>query len=160
MIRKLKRWPEHGALTFAARNAPVAGRHPTQKRNPGMPSEQVMKAAMQAYIDGFNQSSAEAVVALYADDATVEDPVGKEVMQGKEKIAAFYRMSIATGARLKLAAPIRASHGNSAAMAFDVELNLPQGRMLIRVIDVMTFDEAGKFTSMRAFWGPSDMTML
>ena len=34
-----------------------------------------MKAAMQAYIDGFNRSSAEAVVALYADDATVEDPV-------------------------------------------------------------------------------------
>jgi len=125
-----------------------------------MPSEKVMKAAMQAYVDGFNQSSAEAVLALYADDATVEDPVGKEVMSGKDKIAAFYRMSIATGAKLKLAAPIRASHGNSAAMAFDVELNMPQGRMLIRVIDVMTFNEAGKFTSMRAFWGPGDMEML
>ena len=125
-----------------------------------MPTEQQMKQAMQAYVDGFNRSDAEAVIALYADDATVEDPVGKPVLHGKAKIAEFYRMSIATGAKLKLAAPVRASHGDSAAMAFDVELNMPQGRMLIRVIDVMTFDEAGKFSSMRAFWGPSDMEML
>ena len=125
-----------------------------------MPSEAVMKQAMQAYIDAFNRSDAEGVVALYAEDATVEDPVGKKVLSGKAQIAPFYRMSIATGARLALAAPIRASHGNSAAMAFDVQLNMPQGRALIRVIDVMTFDEAGKFTSMRAFWGPGDMEML
>jgi steroid delta-isomerase len=139
----------------------MVARHstPIEQGSP-VPSEQQMKEAMQAYIDGFNRSDAEGVIALYAEDATVEDPVGKPVMQGKAKIAEFYRMSIATGARLKLAAPIRASHGNSAAMAFDVELNMPQGRMLIRVIDVMTFDAAGKFSSMRAFWGPGDMQML
>lgn len=125
-----------------------------------MPSENLMKQAMQAYIDAFNRSDAQGVIDLYADDATVEDPVGKDVMRGKEKIAAFYRMSIATGARLSLAAPVRASHGNSAAMAFDVLLNMPQGRAVIRVIDVMTFNEAGKFTSMRAFWGPGDMEMV
>jgi steroid delta-isomerase len=125
-----------------------------------MPSETVMKQAMQAYIDAFNRSDADGVIALYADDATVEDPVGKELLVGKDKIAAFYRMSIATGARLALAAPIRASHGNSAAMAFDVQLTMPQGKALIRVIDVMSFDEAGKFTSMRAYWGPGDMEMV
>ncbi len=125
-----------------------------------MPSETLMKQAMQAYIDAFNRSDAEGVIALYADDASVEDPVGKELLMGKDKIAAFYRMSIATGARLALAAPIRASHGNSAAMAFDVQLTMPQGKALIRVIDVMSFDEAGKFTSMRAYWGPGDMEMV
>ncbi|MDR3419344.1 MAG: steroid Delta-isomerase [Nevskia sp.] len=125
-----------------------------------MPSEKVMKQALQAYIDAFNRSDAEAVIALYADDATVEDPVGKDVLVGKERIAAFYRMAIGTGAKLALAAPIRASHGNSAAMAFDVQLNMPQGKALIRVIDVMTFDDEGRFSSMRAFWGPSDMEML
>jgi len=132
----------------------------TEYGNPRMPSEKTMKAAMQAYIDGFNRNDLDAIIGLYADDATVEDPVGKEVMQGREKIAAFYKMSLTTGAKLKLAAPVRASHGNSAAMAFDVELNMPQGHMVIRVIDVMTFNEAGKFSSMRAFWGPSDMEML
>lgn len=125
-----------------------------------MPSEKIMKQAMQAYIDAFNRSDARAVADLYTEDATVEDPVGKKPLNGRAEIAPFYEMAVATGAKLALAAPIRASHGNSAAMAFDVQLNMPQGKALIRVIDVMTFDEAGKFTSMRAFWGPSDMEML
>ncbi len=125
-----------------------------------MPSEAVMKQAMQAYIDTYNRADADAVIALYADDATVEDPVGTEPKVGKARIAEFYKMAIATGARLSLAAPIRASHGNAAAMAFDVLLDMPQGKALIRVIDVMTFNEEGKFTSMRAYWGPGDMEMV
>lgn len=127
-----------------------------------MANEQLMKAGMQAYIDTFNRSDAAGIADLYSDDATVEDPVGSPVKKGKAEIAAFYQMAVATGAKLKLAAPIRASHGDSAAMAFDVELNMPNGggRAVIRVIDVMTFNEAGKFTSMRAFWGQSDLQML
>ena len=129
-----------------------------------MISQQEMKQAMQAYIDLFNQSDAAGIAALYADDATVEDPVGSEPKRGRQAIADFYAMAIKSGARLKLAAPIRGSHGNSAAMAFDVELNMPQGdktaRAVIRVIDVMSFDDAGKFSSMRAYWGSSDMEVL
>jgi len=123
-------------------------------------SEQQMKEAMQAYIDCFNRTDPEAIAALYADDATVEDPVGSPLKNGKSEVAAFYKMAVATGAKLKLAAPIRASHGNSAAMAFDVQLNMPTGEAIIQVIDVMTFNDAGKFTSMRAFWGKSDMVLL
>lgn len=124
-----------------------------------MADEKRMKAQMQAYIDNFNRSDAGAIADLYADDATVEDPVGSPLKKGKAEIAAFYQMAIKTGAKLQLAAPIRGSHSNSAAMAFDVLLNMPQGKALIRVIDVMTFNDAGKFTSMRAFWGQSDMVM-
>ena len=129
-----------------------------------MSTQQQMKAAMQAYIDAFNRVDVDGIVDLYAEDATVEDPVGSPVKSGRKAIAEFYGYAIKSGARLKLAAPIRGSHGNSAAMAFDVELNMPQGdktaRAVIRVIDVMTFNEAGKFSSMRAFWGPSDMDVL
>ncbi|MGH8444003.1 MAG: steroid Delta-isomerase [Solimonas sp.] len=125
-----------------------------------MRSEKTMKEAMQAYIDGFNRADAQAIAALYADDATVEDPVGSKIKQGKAEITKFYEFSISTGAKLKLAAPIRGSHGNSAAMAFDVELKMPDGQAVIRVIDVMTFDEAGKFSSMRAYWAPGDMEVL
>lgn len=126
-----------------------------------MASEQKMKEGMQAYIDTFNRADADGIAALYADDATVEDPVGTPLKKGKTEIAVFYKMAVATGARLKLAAPIRGSHGDSAAMAFDVELNMPgQGQMVIQVIDVMTFNEEGKFKSMRAFWGPGDMVKL
>jgi steroid delta-isomerase len=125
-----------------------------------MADEKRMKQQMQAYIDTFNRADARGIAALYSDDATVEDPVGSPLKKGKAEIAAFYDYAVKTGAKLSLAAPIRASHGDSAAMAFDVNLNMPQGRAIIRVIDVMTFNGDGKFTSMRAFWGPSDMEML
>ena len=125
-----------------------------------MPSEQTMRQAMQAYIDTFNRSDAFGIADLYADDATVEDPVGSPLKSGKSAIAEFYKMAVATGAKLSLAAPIRASHSNSAAMAFDVELNMPQGHAIIRVIDVMTFNDAGKFISMRAYWGKEDMVVM
>lgn len=124
-----------------------------------MSDELAMKRALQAYIDHFNAVNPQAISDLFADDATVEDPVGKPLISGREAIAAFYRNSVATGARLKLAAPIRASHGNAAAMAFDVELNMPQGPAVIRVIDTFTFDATGRFATMRAFWGPSDMEL-
>jgi steroid delta-isomerase len=130
--------------------------------------QQKMKQAMQAYIDAFNRVDPDGIVALYADDAPVEDPVGSPLKSGRKAIAEFYAYAIKSGAKLKLAAPIRGSHGNSAAMAFDVELNMPHkdgagdktARAVIRVIDVMTFNDDGKFTSMRAFWGPSDMEVL
>lgn len=119
-----------------------------------------MKQAMQAYIDHFNRGDAAALAELYADDATVEDPVGSPVKSGKAAIAAFYKYAVSSGAKLKLAAPIRGSHGNAAAMAFDVQLNMPQGEAVIRVIDVMTFNDAGQFTSMKAYWGRGDMVVL
>jgi steroid delta-isomerase len=122
-----------------------------------MIDEQAMKRALQEYLERFNRADAAGIAALYADDATVEDPVGSPVKRGKAQIAAFYEMAVATGAKLALAAPIRGSHGNAAAMAFDVRLNLPQGPSLIRVIDVMTFDQDGRFSSMRAYWGPGDV---
>ena len=40
-----------------------------------------------------------------------------------------------------------------AAMAFSARI----GPVTVRVIDVMTFDEAGKFTSMKAYFGPGDI---
>jgi steroid Delta-isomerase len=118
-----------------------------------MPTEQVMKAAMQAYLDAFNGGSAEAVAALYAADATVEDPVGSPLKRGRAEIQAFYTHSIATGAKLSLDVPIRGSHGNAAAMAFTARI----GPMTVRVIDVMTFDDSGKITTMRAYFGPGDL---
>ena len=48
---------------------------------------------------------------------------------------------------------VAAGIGNAAAMAFSARV----GPLTVRVIDVMTFDEACKFTSMKAYFGPSDL---
>ena len=117
-----------------------------------MPTEATMKAALQAYIDYFNAGDADALTALFADDATVEDPVGAPANHGKTAIHAFYVDAMKNGAKLSLSAPIRGSHSNAAAMAFEAKI----GTLTVRIVDVMTFDDAGKFTSMKAYFGPGD----
>ena len=112
-----------------------------------------MKAALQAYIDRFNAGDADGIAALYAENGTVEDPVGSPAKHGRKEIAEFYKGAMQVGAKLALAAPIRGSHANSAAMAFTAKA----GPMTVHVIDVMTFDDKGKFATMKAYWGPEDM---
>jgi len=122
------------------------------------PTTAQMRAALQKYIDAFSARDTDAVVTLYADDATLEDPVGTAPIHGREAIAAFYGKVVPIGLTPRLAAPIRGSHGNAAAMAFEVDVPAPNGGdTVIRVIDVMTFNAEGKITSMRAYWAPDDM---
>ena len=125
-----------------------------------MPTQSEMKAVLQQYLDAYNAQDADAIIALYADNATIEDPVGSAPLQGKEAIGAFYRQVIPMGGKLKLVVPVRGSHSNSAAMAFVVENFMYGNTVNINVIDVMTFDESGKITSMRAYWGPEDSYVL
>ena len=121
-----------------------------------MPGSDIMKAAMQNYLDRFNAGDLEGILALYADTASVEDPVGSPVHQGMPALRKFYSDALKSKARLELLAPIRGSLGTAAAMAFDVKLNLPSGPATVRVIDVMSFDKVGKIVSLRAYWGPDD----
>lgn len=122
-----------------------------------MSREQQMKGTLQAYIDAYNRNDLPALLALYSDNATVEDPYGTAPKSGKEEIEAFYRQAMAHGATLQLSAPIRASFSDAAAMAFDAVVKLPEGSISVSVIDVMTFDGAGLILSMRAYFGESDI---
>lgn len=119
----------------------------------------LMKAALQAYVDGINAGDAEAVTALFAEDATIEDPVGTPAKRGPE-IAAWFADTIAYRTRITPVAPVRGSHGEEAALAFDVEFSPPEGpRLRIRSVDVCRFDAQGRIVSLRAFWGPEDIEM-
>ncbi len=115
-----------------------------------------MKAALQAYIDGFNAGDADAIMALFAADAVVEDPVGS-APKSRPEFEAFIRQGVAFGARLALVAPIRGSYANHAAMAFTVTFIQAGRRVVTDSLDVMTFDAAGKIIRMEGYWGPGDV---
>ena len=123
-----------------------------------MPTQAHMKAALQAYIDGFNADDPDAIMALFAADAVIEDPVGSP-LKSRAEFEAFIRQGVKFGARLKLAAPIRGSHGNHAAMVFTVTFVQDGVRYTTNSTDVMTFDAAGKIVRMDGFWGPGDVTV-
>jgi len=121
-----------------------------------MTTTQRMKAAMQAYVDGLNRGDAEAVIALFAEDAAIEDPIGTPPKHGQE-IRDWFHQAVAMKARLALATPIRGSHGNAAAMAFTVTTEWEGRRVAIRSLDVCTFDAEGRITRLEGYWSPDDI---
>ena len=122
-----------------------------------MISSEAMHAAVHEYLRALNAADLDAVCALYAEDATVEDPVGSEPHRGLAAIRAFYAGSITMGLVLVLEGGIRAV-ANEVAFAFSVSLVMNSQAMTIRPIDVFRFNAAGKIVSMRAFFGPANIT--
>ena len=121
-----------------------------------MPNPEKMEAAVHGYVAAFEAGSADQVAALYAEDATVEDPIGSPIHRGREAIRAFYAESMKTGAKLKLEGPVRIT-GDYAVFPFSVNLNFGDGPKRIDVIDTFRFNAAGEVVEMRAFWGPTNM---
>lgn len=136
-----------------------------------MSDPQKMAASVQAYFDCFNAQDAEGIVSLFADDATVTDPVGTEPKTGIDEIRAFYTLAVKNGAKLEQHGPTRIV-SNMASFAFTVsigemtaadkavDVELPSGGMTIDVIDTFAFNDDNKVTEMRAFWGPTNITQV
>ena len=121
-----------------------------------MPSAEQMTAVVHAYVDGFATGNVDAIVALFAEHATVEDPVGSPVKQGNDEIHAFYAGSVATGAKLELLGDPRCA-ADYVAFPFAVKLEWNGRKTVIEVIDTFRINDAGKITEMRAFFGPANM---
>lgn len=116
-----------------------------------------MKAALQAYVDRTNAGDAAGLVALFASDAVIEDPIGSPLKSGAQ-IAAWFADTVAFDTHITPVAPLRGSHGNEALVVFDVTFTPPgAARLRIRSADACTFNADGLITSLRAFWGPDDI---
>lgn len=118
-----------------------------------------MRAAVQAYVTGFSNADVEAIVDLYAADATVEDPVGTPLKVGHAAIRKFYEESIKTGAKLQLMGPVRTAT-DQCAFAFQAQLYFEDKGIEVDVIDTFRFNEDGKVIEMRAFFGPDNMKTI
>jgi steroid Delta-isomerase len=95
------------------------------------------------------------IVDLYAQDGTVEDPVGGEVHIGSEAIRGFYAM-IPKGDNATELFTLRAL-GNEAAFYWALTVEIGGNRLRIEIISTMTFNGDGKIASMKAYWGPENM---
>ncbi len=123
-----------------------------------MPSAEHIAATVNRYISLVGSGTADDLVELYADDATVEDPVGGEVHIGRQAIHGFYSAMEAVQRDCELVT-LRVA-GNEAAFHFKLTVTAGDSRMLIEPIDVMAFDNDGKVTAMKAYWSPDTVTQL
>ncbi|CAA0088830.1 Steroid Delta-isomerase [Zhongshania aliphaticivorans] len=114
-------------------------------------------AAVEQYIKALTTHDMVAIANLYADDATIEDPVGSDIINGKDAIIRFYEVAFSSGISARLDGAVRIC-ANHAVFPFIVELNPGNGEMRIEVIDQFTFNDDHKVVSMKAFWGEQNIT--
>lgn len=125
-----------------------------------MPSPDEMRATMRRYLELVGRHDAAGVVALLADDVSVEDPVGGPEgthVVGRDRVERFFRKGFAYSRPApRSTGPIRTTLSGQAAMPFVLELDLGGRRCALDVIDEMQFDDAGRITVLRAFWNIDD----
>src|SRR5215218_2669070 len=97
-------------------------------------------------------------VGLFADDAWIEDPIGSPRLTGPDEIGGFFDQSssMAESIELRRTGPVRAAVGEG-AFPMQARPNIGGTTFVVDIIDVMTFDDAGKITTMRAYWDPAEM---
>jgi steroid Delta-isomerase len=122
-----------------------------------MASAEDIKNTVASYMKAISGKSADAVASLFAEGATVEDPVGTEPKRGVEEIRSFFTAIESMDQTAELLT-IRVA-GNSAAFHFRVTTEAGDQTYVVEPIDVMTFDDDAKITSTRAYWAPEDMTV-
>lgn len=115
-------------------------------------AQQHMVDVVHAYVRALNDGDLDAIVALYADDAILEDPVGSEARVGRAAIGEFYAATAAMKLTLALQGEIRVARG-ACAFAFSVNIVEHGKSITIHPIDVFDFDAAGRIKHMRAYFG-------
>ena len=108
--------------------------------------------AVHRYVELLGNGSADELAELYTPDATVEDPVGSGVRQGRDAIRELYNRVQKQDRTVELLS----LHVNGNEAAFLARLTIISGDSHTRIdgIDVMTFDDDARITSMRSFWSP------
>jgi steroid delta-isomerase len=115
-------------------------------------------ATVQAYVDNLAAGDTDAVVGLFADGATVEDPIGSDLKTTREELREFYgavcSMSPSTELRWVRVA------GDTAVFEFVLHTKAGDNTFTVTPIDIMRFDDEARVVSMRAVWDPEkDITV-
>jgi steroid Delta-isomerase len=113
-----------------------------------MASREQIVAACDTYLAALSEGDVDTILGLYAADATVEDPIGSEIKRGDE-IRAFYESTKGVSLKATRVGPATVA-GSTAAFLFRLDVTVGDQDIVLASTDIMTFDDAGKVTSMVA----------
>ena len=114
--------------------------------------------ALKEYGDLMSKGDAKGIANLFAPDGFIIDPVGTEPRCGKD-LFQFYQGSFDAMngfVEMKLDGEVRIA-GDYGAAAYIARMTIGGQDVLVETLDVMKFDENGKFESMHAYWGPPNV---
>jgi steroid Delta-isomerase len=100
------------------------------------------------------------VADLFADHATIEDPVGTEPKIGREAIIDFFTVIAGMEETATELHWCRVA-ANTAAFEFRLRVSAAGQGYEVVPVDIMVFDDDAKIISMRAVWDPAvDLRIL
>jgi steroid delta-isomerase len=115
-----------------------------------MASRKDIVSACDRYLAAVSAGDVDGVMDLYADEPTVEDPVGSPLKIGRVAVREFYEGTTNVSLKLSRIGPVTVA-GNQAAFQFRIDVDLGDTTLSLASTDVMTFDDAGKVTAMIAY---------
>ena len=118
------------------------------------------RTASRRSMDAVSRGAKEEWLALFAEDGIIEDPVGKSMFdptgnghRGRDKISAFWDMTIANVERFEFDIRDSFAAGNECANVGTITTFLPGGsRVDTEGVFVYRVNDDGLILSMRAFW--------
>ena len=117
-----------------------------------------MKALVQRYVERHTARDIDGVMSCFASDASVWDPADGEPFVGADAIRTFFAGTheMAEQFDLALTGPI-ACCGPFAAFTMSAKVKIGEMRTEIDIVEVMTFNDGGLVSEMRAYWSAEDM---
>lgn len=124
-----------------------------------MPTAEDVQRAYERYAAAWSRLDMDGVLALFAPDAVVHDPVDGPALEGHDAIRAYFSQGLGFVREVRLASPVRVSRdGRHAAACIEVEEDHgPKGIKVLEAIDVWRFDDDGLIVSMNAYFGPTNL---
>jgi steroid delta-isomerase len=126
-----------------------------------MADQDALRQIITTYMDRFTAEDREGWLDLFAPDAWIEDPVGTPRRNGREEIGAFWDETHTVPDKVALVPlGITTIVGNEGIFTMQAQATLGGAVYGIDIIDLMTFDDEGKITTMRAFFDSATMSPL
>jgi steroid delta-isomerase len=114
---------------------------------------------VEQYLKALNAQDLDGIVALYTEDASIEDPVGTPVLTGKDAIRAFYSKATCIKLEVELLGDARIA-GAYVAFPFAITLPTETGPMRMEVIDTFKLSKQGLITEMKAYWSEENCHLV
>ena len=123
-----------------------------------MKSADDIRDVYKAYVTAMAEHDLDGVMAMFAPQAVVHDPVDGPPRTGLEEIRQLFSAAIGSVRTCKLVSAVHVSgdcrHGAASVTA---EVAMGDKVKVVDAADFMTFDDDGRVTSLNVYWGPTNV---
>ena len=106
------------------------------------------------YVELLSARQPEKIVDLFAENATIEDPVGTEPKTGRQTLVDFYTV-LASMEEIAVELLWSKVAADTAVFSFELRSGAGGHRFELRPVDIMIFDDDAKIVSLRAVFDPA-----